>query len=260
MLNNKNTVTVGYIENYNFDKIKKWITSLQAVYSGDIALIYKNITSETLTELQNNNIICINVEQLYKNYNLNSFLSPYNTKFLALYLCIKHNILDYEKYLFTDSTDVYFQTNPFEILQDNKVHLTLENNFYGSCSTNDTWILVGWGQEKLHTLLQKKIVNAGVLLANKNNILIFLKHFAQEMIHCLTRHNTYPTFDQSAFNCVVYNNNTNSNIVLHDQKYAIHLSGYKFKDLNIIDKLICDKDNKPFSIIHQYDCVGELNL
>jgi hypothetical protein len=255
-----NTVVVGYIEGYPFLKFKKWITSLRKEYAGDIAFIYKNITDDTLNKLKENNIISINVETLYKDYNLNSNLSPYNTKFLALYLCIKHNILDYEKYLFTDSTDVYFQTNPFTFTEEKKVHLTLENNYYGSCETNNTWILVGWGQEKLETLLNKKIINAGVLLADKENILIFLKYFAKEMTYCLTRHRTYPTFDQSAFNCVTYNNHTNSNIILHDQKYAIHLSGYKFKDLNIIDKLICDKDNKPFSIIHQYDCIGEINL
>jgi hypothetical protein len=257
MKNNQSTVVIGYVENYTFSKIKTWYETLRSVYDGDIALIYKNISCDTLNELKQRNIICIDAINLHERYNLDRNLSPYNIKYIALYLCIIKDILNYDSYLFTDSTDVYFQENPFSIDHSNVI-LTCENNTYGNCTTNETWIRVGWGEDQLNKLNGKEIINSGVIIGTKQNLILFLKIFVSEMSICLSRVYNYPTFDQSAFNCVVYKHTPDFVTVLN-KEYAIHLSGYKFNDLKIFNNKIYDKNHKPYCIIHQYDCIEELN-
>ena len=106
-----------------------------------------------------------------------------------------------------------------------------------------------------------KTCGIAYLISNKTNILPFLQRFVEEMKICLSSNSNYPIFDQPSFNCVAYTNCEKLEIdIIPDDDFAIHLSGYKFSNLNIIDNCICNKHNKPYSIIHQYDCHPNIKI
>jgi hypothetical protein len=113
MANKDSDLVIGFITNYNFDKLKPWVYSLiDSEFSGQKAMVCYNIQKDVIEELEKLNFIVFPLE-VKEQFNI------VNIRFLHIWQLLK-NIQNKPRYVITtDVADVIFQSNPSEWLEKN---------------------------------------------------------------------------------------------------------------------------------------------
>lgn len=175
----------GYKE---FSKIELFIKSALKTGS-DVHILYNNINASIINSLSGKyqKAKFISYDSYFSKHNINNTLSPFNLKYIILYLYMKHYLKDqYEYIMFSDVNDVYIQSNPF-VKGYNDINAFAERLKIGQCITNALWCVQSYGYKQLTLDYDKPIINSGVVIIKHSCILNFLKEFLGELTKMLGR-------------------------------------------------------------------------
>ena len=152
----KNLVLTAAI-GFHISQLQLFIKSLRKYYKEEICFIIGSNDEEIENELKKYNckIIKTNIDKRdiqLKRYKI--FLDFLREK-------------EFNKILFCDSRDVYFQSNPFDYSYKGSINFFLEDKKIGDCQFNSEWILKHMVKKFQKTYLKKLFHVAGLFLELK---------------------------------------------------------------------------------------------
>ncbi len=210
----------------------------------------------------------LEIKQFLKNYNCN-FLEINEHKFdvqlkrYFYYLKILEK-KEYKNILLCDSRDIYFQSNPFDYPFKGSINFFLEDKKIEDCPYNSNWIIKTYGQEKYKNLSEKIIICSGTTLGTFQGIKSYLKlmleqaknyKYKKQLKYLLTfrRDKEGRGCDQAHANYIAHNNLVNNSFFYKNDSGPI-ATVFHLKKISFDEKFqLINANNKPYSVVHQYD-------
>lgn len=108
----KKNLIIGGFTNYGINELKPWVLSAKDVVDKktDIVLVVGNTTQETIDWLKEQGVILFPITQVPN-------IPIHVLRFLSIYEYLRHNWAKYRFVVTTDVKDVYFQLDPFTLVQ-----------------------------------------------------------------------------------------------------------------------------------------------
>ena len=234
--------------------IKVFVESAKKVCD-KITVIDGQNSPEVIDYLTSSGVNVFSTTNLDSKFNVQSTLSPYTLKTIYAYLYLKHFSEALNVYL-ADFTDLYFQKNPFDIIQNDKCYVTSENNSIQQCQTNTTWLNICYNSDIFNLIKHNEILNGGSIFGTRASCVDTLKEMCTDMTHIISRVGNYPNIDQACLNKVVYFDRFKFNILnkLQVTNLAHHKNClFKFHKGGQIDIY----GTVPH-VIHQYDVIKQI--
>jgi len=150
----------------------------------DVTVLYDKMGDELIEGLKKKypEANLIPYASYIETHNVQKNLSPFNLKYIILYLHVKFYLKEkYKHILFSDVSDVYFQSDPFMGRKFHDVFFFAERLKIGQCITNSLWCAQSYGYKQLAEHYDKPIVNTGVMIAKHEKLIPFLKGFLKEL-------------------------------------------------------------------------------
>lgn len=188
---------------------------------------------------------------------------PAHDRLLVYYQYLQDNV--YDRIIFTDSKDVYFQENPFDYIND----ITNLDNYVLLCGEGANHESCLWNfhdQKKIQASMKKKhrreyltnpIINSGFILGTYE----LMKHLSLVMwTNTLRQSHEYT--DQAVLNYLYNFLKLDDRYILYTpQKYALAATGagicQKWFNGNLVDGKLYHKDlNIPYAAFHQWERTG----
>jgi hypothetical protein len=194
---------------------------------------------------------------LAKKYKINlNALTVFNLKPIIFYSVLKEQ--NNSKNVLLTDVDVFFQKDPFSILEEIKTETFIvcgERDLYKDNDTNTTWFNAGYWEE-YDNVKDKKVLNCGVAIGKYDAILEYQKQVAKELEHILATR-PYFAYDQVILNVLTYSRKTLTPTILpYDTHFISHMHFIKNKDITnntFKNNIMYSSKNKPFIIIHQFN-------
>lgn len=262
---NKNLV-ISYIKDVSKETIYPFIKSVTyfAPYNYDIVVIdaSKNDNQYIVSELESFGIKVIN-------RNIMKFENLFLDRLVSYTEYIEEN--PYEKILCVDFNDVYFQGNPFDVidlLPMDKIIITSEGITIKDQQWNSNMVKGLYGEDYLNGIGMYEVLNGGVLcgtIKTLNNFTnVILKEYHSLNDNCKEMYGV----DQAIILKLVYGTQEIKTLTLReDNPLAIHLHTIlmdsedkgRFRNIEIIrNKIVRNSDNELFKIVHQYNRSNEM--
>jgi hypothetical protein len=271
----KDLIVTTISKNYVWTDINNWISSLKKTgYDGDILVLAYNFEEEHehILKLKEYGVEVLIPNNTFRGSEESNFVwhsgevNPsnankliHNVRLFHLWQYFTETEIDskYNRIIFTDGRDVYFQTNPSEWLDKNMVSQILvpsEGVLYSDEPWNTNNALVNYGPYVYEYLLkQKTVCNVGTF-ACKSSI---CKELC--LVLYLMSNNTGHA-DQPSFNILVHTLlNDKCQFVNYDNSWALQIGAivnelekYTYMDSDII---YSKQSKEPYCIVHQYDRV-----
>ena len=252
-LNKKNTnLIIGAVYGMTPSSIETFLSSVRKFYDGDIILIGvksdKNILDKYLKKYKCNFLID-------DNNPLNGFINRYK---------IYKKILDRFKFkkniLLSDTRDVYFQKNPFKIINNNKIYIGAEKNIFFQDRINNNWINKFYNPKVAFKLKNERVLCSGVILGKSTKIKYFINLLIKEHQKVLQqfKFNTlsFPRgSDNTTVNYCYYILCNKNDFVINDavSKNISTLAALNKSEIKFKNNKFVTSNNKIISIVHQYD-------
>ena len=246
-------ISIALALNYKKEDILPFLKSYEKHASGNLFLVTNNI------EFYNDykKIIPINIFTLAQKYKINlNALTVFNLKPIIFYSVLKEQ-KNAKNVLLTD-VDVFFQKDPFSVLEDVKTDTFIvcgERDLYKDNDTNTTWFNAGYIEE-YKNVRDKKILNCGIAIGKYEAILEYQKQVSYELQNILSKR-PYFAYDQVILNVLVYSRKTLSPTILeYGNEYIAHMHFIKDEDLtakDFKDNLMLSSSGVPYYIMHQYN-------
>jgi hypothetical protein len=246
--------------NYTSQDISTWVeTSTEWNDCTRILLLYNlnnNGSDDLLKYLKDNNINVIIPEfdfwgnkKEFFNYNTGicnletSYDLIHNIRFYHIWYFLNDNENKFDKVLITDVKDVYFNCNPFDYIDKDKLTVTSEEVIYKNEAWNQEHIHYNLGTIGLWTLLNEQVYNVGVFGGNSQ----LVKEICSDIY--LMSKGSHKVADQTSFNYLIQTRYKDKVKFTNLQdEFAVHLhvinSGHVKFNLNNIPN---------YKIVHQYD-------
>jgi hypothetical protein len=275
-------IVIGAITNYNWDKIKYWVNSLdRSGFSGEKVIIAYDVSYDTLEKLSERGYSIFafkrNDDARRVEYNKENFnIVVDRFAHINYFLSRLQNKEQYRYVISTDVKDVVFQSNPSDWLEKNlgskELNVACESIRYRDEPWGKQNLYLSFGPLVYEQMQDNLIYNAGTISGKFQSFIDFCSN-----IHlcCLGAPQHVPGGggpDQAAMN-VLLNMKSYKDITrfsMSDDGYAAQLgttanpdflktNAYKVEGLlpKLIDGLVCTSQGVPFSIVHQYDRVPE---
>jgi hypothetical protein len=162
----------------------------------------------------------------------------------------------YRMVLLTDARDVIFQANPFEALDENKLHVFLQHNeVYGQQNLDTTWVNDVLGTSVADQLRGKFSSCCGTVIGGRRVLIDYLKMMTDEIL----RHQFY-VIDQAIHNKIIHLDFPPDRIVLHPNTdgVVLTLGGMGLEDIELTAGDLKFK-GQIVPIMHMYDRIKEIN-
>lgn len=277
-------VVIGAITNYDWDKIKHWVNSLdQSGFDGLKVLLCYNISYDVAEELTKRGYSILafkkNDEKSCLEYNKEDFNICLDRFFHIWYFFHKLENKDEYRYIIaTDVGDVVFQSNPSKWLEENmgekQINVGCECIHYENEDWNKQNMQLSFGSVIYDFMKDKQVYNAGAIAGKFQTFIDLCKTI---YLSCGASPVHVPGGggpDQAALNVLLttkaYKDITN--FAKSSDGWAAQLEIManphkieKLKDfiteprLQIKDGEVYTHDNKKYCIVHQYDVVPELS-
>lgn len=202
-------LVIGAVSNYNFEKLKCWINSLELTgYVGKKAIVCFNIKDDDIEKLKKCGFLVF-LASNQRNSRNDGFLYDENLSFQVPLL--RHyyywKVLKYfnniRYVISTDVSDVIFQTNPSEWLTNNMGDYKLNYGSEGLLYEDEDWgrdnILNCFGNDVYDYIKTTSIYNAGSMAGEFSTFVDFSLNVF--FVANSAKHN--PTPDQAAVNLVL---------------------------------------------------------
>ena len=249
----KNLIIGAVSGNYSPKDLENWVETSN-FKNVDRALILYNRSEDDLVDYLNKaNIQILSPEFGYWGNELstyptntgdvsleNSYNLIHNIRFFHIWTHLSSLGNVYDKVLITDVKDVYFNYDPFPLLEGDKITATSEIVKYRNESWNELHLGVNLGLIGRHLLLNEPVYNVGVF----GGPISLIKDICADIY--LMSVGKLKVADQTSYNYLIQTRYKNS--VVFTEHIAAHLhvvnAGLVNIDLNNISK---------YSIVHQYD-------
>lgn len=274
----KDLVVTTISENYEWIDINNWITSLKKTsYNGDVLVIAYNFEENNsyLKKLRDMDVIVLTPNNTYRGETINDFVWHsgevnksnanfliHNVRLFHLWQYFTETNLDteYNRIIFTDGRDVYFQNNPSDWL-DKEMKMDIIVPSEGVTYENEQWnrnnLLINYGPYVYEYILKERVAcNVGTF-ACKSSIAKDLC-----LILYLMSNNTGHA-DQPSFNILTSTLlKSQSQWVDYNDSWALQI-GAILNNLSDYcdyrDGIFYPKNSEiPYVIVHQYDRIKDL--
>jgi len=264
----KPSLVIGFFQNYNFDKLKPWINSLNSCgFKGDKVLIGSDISDDLVNKINNSGVKCFRVTNLHRKPNIQRFKHIEN--FLNYFGS------NYEYVITTDVADVIFQKNPEEWIKNNikdkkiiasEESIKFKHEWWNTMAFENTY-----NKEIYKKIEEEEILNSGIIAGETQEVLKLSKEIYDTTVD-LDKKFDIP--DQPALNLIIrekFNNITlfadldiewATNLCVTHSPFEAHkckphlLNNPPYMDE---DGIIKNSMGKPVYIVHQYNRNDILN-
>jgi len=263
----KKDLIIGASTNYNWDKLKYWINSInQSGFEGDKVLILMNCDKDTVIKVSEAGFKIIGFQQ-DKNQNLfhETKMPIHVERFWHIYNYLREN--EYRYVITTDVKDVIFQQNPIDWLEANLISHNLVFSSESMLYKDEPWgnnnLLETYGHAIHDIYKENEIYNVGVVAGTGSAVRDLAVNIFTSAIN-----RPIPICDQSTFNFMIsmspYKETTTN--VRSEDGWACQLGTTadsnkiaEFKPFLLEPTPILTGDNMttstglPYYIVHQYD-------
>ena len=271
-------VVVGCITNYDFDKIKYWVNSLdRSGFDGLKVILCYNIDFSVAEELSKRGYTIFafgrddeNRKLVYNKPDFNICLERF--AHIPIFLNKLTSKEDYRYIIATDVRDVVFQSNPSKFLEENltdkDILLSCESLRYKDEPWGKQNMYLSFGPLIAETMQERPIYNAGVI-AGKFQPMLDL--FTNIFLTCGGAPANVPGGggpDQAALNVL-----SSLHAYKNTMQYSMGESGWAAqlgttvdpskieafkpflleKSPILVDNVVCTSDGRPHVVVHQYD-------
>ena len=245
---------IGAISNnYSINDISGWVETSNFENVERALLLYNTHTTILSDYLNSNNITVLSpdfnfwtekVEKFETNTGHNTLENSYNlihnVRFFHIWNYLDSVKDQYDKVIITDIKDVYFNSNPFDALEDNKLTATSEIITYSNEQWNQQHLIANLGMIGLNTLLSKPVYNVGVFGGSIELVQdicadIYLLSVGKPKVA-----------DQTSFNYLIQTKYKNITNFTEDIAVHLHVVNAGLVDISL-DKI------PNYKIVHQYD-------
>ena len=235
-------------------QIKLFVKTLRKYYRDEICVIIGQKDQNIEKELLNNNCIFIKTTIDKRDIQLKRY------KIFFDFLADK----EFNKILFCDSRDIYFQSNPFDFPFKGSINFFLEDKKIKDCRFNSEWIKKTYGIKILGEMSEKIISCGGTILGDQKSLMKFLKlmiketkahKFKKRLKYILTfrRDKGGRGSDQAHGNYIAHNNLIENSCFYPNSSGPI-ATVYHLKNIQFIKKLeLVNELSRPYSVVHQFD-------
>lgn len=256
---------IGGFTNYGINQLKPWVLSINEVCPPNVdkVICVGNASKETTDWLEEQDFIVVPMPQVPQ-------VPIHVLRFIAIYDYLRENWNKYEFVITTDVKDVYFQSNPFEYLEDN---LSGEHWKLIAASEGLKYKDESWGNENLlqaygpyvHALFKdSEIFNVGTVGGTSE--------YVKDLVFNIFTNGTnrpIPICDQAVFN-VLINTQPYVDVTYLCDDWACEagtvadpskIDGFRpnllIGEPKFEKGVVKHKSNKVYPIVHQYDRVPE---
>jgi hypothetical protein len=274
-------IVIGAITNYDWDKIKYWVNSLESCgFTGTKAMVCYNVDYDVVSKLTERGFTVFGFKKNDELSRLEYQKSDFNIcleRFVHIWYFLNklQNKDEYRYIISTDVKDVIFQTNPSEWLEknigDKKINVASESIRYRDEDWGKNNLFQSFGPLIFDANQDNIIYNAGTISGEFNTAIDL---FSNIFLSCGGSPKDVPGGggpDQAALNVLLnmspYKEITN--FAPSESGYAAQLGttgpqikekyGDKLVEPSPIfeDGIVKTSTGIPFSIVHQYDRVPE---
>lgn len=266
---------IGAADKYTSKQLVPWVKTFREHNTiDDIVLICYRVDADIVDVLAPYNVKCVQADIDDEGNSIKFDVGPANTpvhalRFFHIYQYLLSEPNTYKHVLTTDTRDVIFQDNPFNILalEYNSLIFSCEDLKYRHEDWGAHNILSGFGQAIWSLAHDWDIYNVGVIAGHAEHIksLCYL-------LYTMTKGRYIPS-DQSAFNVLIHT------MPLGDVWFSSHNDGWAAQIGTTLDPqkshyipnllatppvidngiVMCPRMKRPFNIVHQWDRHPELN-
>ena len=175
--------------------------------------------------------------------------------------------VEYDKILLSDGRDVFFQENPFDVVEENHIYFIKEEDCVtiGQEHYNSTWIKQCYTKKIYYQLKHFNIICSGIVVGNKKNILLYIKNMLykiNKVLNSREQNRFLDVFDQGITNYIIYKNPDifNNLSVLENGNLALHCAltlKHKPDYIQLKNGYIYYGETIP-SIVHQFTSSKEM--
>jgi hypothetical protein len=239
--------------NYSVDDISGWVETSQFDNTERVLLLYNNINIELVNYLNKNKVLIFNpnfdfwsnektlFETNTGNNTLeNSYNLIHNLRFFHIWYFLQDNKNHWDKIIITDVKDVYFNSNPFDNLEDNKLTATSEIITYESEKWNEEHLRANLGIIGHLALWNKPVYNVGVFGGNAQ----LVQDICADIY--LLSVGKIKVADQTSFNYLIQTKYKDVTNFTEDLAVHLHVVNAGLVDISL-DKI------PNYKIVHQYD-------
>ena len=254
---------IGGCTNYGINQLKPWVLSVnETMPDADKVMCVGNASAETRQWLIDNNFKIIDMPKLK--------VPVHVLRFLSIYEYLKEHWQEYDYVVTTDVKDVYFQTDPFTMLE-RKIKYKLFAGSEGMLYKDEPWgndnLMQAYGPYIHEIYKNNKIYNVGTIGGSSEYVKDLVFNIFTNAIH-----RPIPICDQAVYNVLIqtqpYKDCTffaeqsdgwacQAGTTVDPSKIAQFRPFLTEEEPKFIDGLVKTCDGDTFSIVHQYDRVPE---
>lgn len=211
---------------------------------------YDNIPSNIKEEIINCNVIILNC----KKFNEISYVRAILSRFMVLKLFLSKFGYLFNRIIYHDIYDTYFQLDPFREEFDNTtLHFTTENDNIATNNLNREWVQQVDPNFSREFYLSKKIINSGLMYGGVEPMYNMLLKYANATRWKLVNRTHF--LEQALLNYMYYHNEFDSNVIIDIE--AVNMISATFwvfnEEPNEKGLMTLKNSNKIPTAIHQYD-------
>lgn len=273
-----NNIVLTFTLNYKIEIVQPFFESLRCHSPQSELLIFTD--QKTWKEIKNyypdNKGHAIIITETYPYYPINDSEFPidindlrkliptqYNTKWEYFYATIRYFLFNvwikyygskYSQILTTDCKDVFFQSDPFNWIKKDGVHLQAE--FYkrnGKSGIKADHVNIEWIKpfHPSQNIMSRQIINGGQILGTFNEMYLFLNEFTTFLYNSKIIAN-----DQASLNYFYYTHSFEYKVYVHGFKqgytYTYHIINSFFPEsyYQPVNNYILNRDNSIPPILH----------
>lgn len=177
-------------------------------------------------------------------------------RYIRYYEVLRGSTKRYDRVLFTDVTDVFFQAHPFQGAPEGDLLFFMEapHARIGTCNSNSSWVSQVFGDSMLKRLADKPISCSGTTIgsqsAMEHYIELMLKHASPAL---MARLNNVRGHDQGIHNMLLHTNALAGVKAVPNGVHVLTLGQTVENDIVIASDGIRASDGTLPAIVHQYN-------
>jgi hypothetical protein len=176
-------------------------------------------------------------------------------RYARYYEYLRGSVIRFDRVLFTDVTDVIFQSDPFEGLPDGELLCFLEDKrtTIGRCRFNSSWVREIFGEEMLGRLADCRISCSGTTIgthcAMEKYTELLLRHADPKVMMRLY----YRGHDQGIHNVLIHTGALSNARLVENGVHIFTLALTPSAEIRISSNGILTADGRKPAIVHQYN-------
>jgi len=156
----------------------------------------------------------------------------------------------------TDARDVIVQANPFDSLDEEKLHVFLQaNEIYGDKNIDTAWIHRVLGAATADRLQGKRVSCCGTIIGGRRIVAKYLEQMTAAIIAHKVR-----VIDQAIHNKIVHLDFPSQSLVMHrnHEGAVLTLGGMSVNDVELTSETL-RLHGRVIPVVHMYDPVKKIN-